>query len=144
MTKSLPNSPKSIAASDLKKQLVEAEATRMWMFGIARNLVSSQRRGWGRRAALAERLRDELALRPRTAQNEQGQAVRDAVAALPEPRREIVRLVHWDGFPLMEAAQITGVSASTARSRYLLARRRLTERLSSSSDEPKSALDLIG
>lgn len=112
----------------------EPEEARMWMFGIARNLVLTHRRGRARRLALAGRLRDELATRPVDVSGDDVVAVRQAVALLPEVQRELVRLVHWDGFSLSEAATITGVSASTARSRYQLARRKLARELGSDPD----------
>jgi DNA-directed RNA polymerase specialized sigma24 family protein len=37
----------------------------------------------------------------------------------------VVRLVHWDGFTLGEAAALEGIPASTARSRYARAKREL-------------------
>lgn len=120
----------------------EPEAVRMWMFGIARHLVMTQRRGWRRRAALAERLRDELAAREPESVSDRDAAVRRAVAALPEPQRELIRLVHWDGFTLAEAAQITGVGPSTARSRYQLARRRLAQDLQLGAEDAHPALEL--
>ncbi len=120
----------------------EPQELRMWMFGIARNLVLSQRRGWRRRAALAERLRDTLATQEPEVRDERHAMVRQAVQALPEVQRELVRLVHWDGFTLTEAAQITGVTASTARSRYQLARRRLARKLKATTDEENPALEL--
>ena len=49
-------------------------------------------------------------------------AVRDAVLRLPAPQRELVMLVHWDGFTIAEAAEILRVNASTARSRYAAAK----------------------
>jgi len=107
----------------------QPEQARMWMFGIARNLVLTRQRGRTRRAALAGRLRDELAARPPETPSDVVITVRQAVASLPEVQRELVRLVHWDGFTLTEAATITGVSASTARSRYQLARRKLAREL---------------
>ncbi len=120
----------------------EPEELRMWMFGIARNLVLSQHRGWRRRAALAERLRDELASREPMIDDARGFMVRRAVRALPEAQRELIRLVHWDGFSLTEAAQLTGVSPSTARSRYQLARRRLARELGALVDEEEPSLEL--
>lgn len=120
----------------------EPEELRMWMFGIARNLALSQHRGWRRRAALAERLREDLASRVPATQDERAFIVRRAVRALPEAQRELVRLVHWDGFSLTQAAQLTGVSPSTARSRYQLARRRLARELGALIDEEDPALEL--
>jgi RNA polymerase sigma-70 factor (ECF subfamily) len=108
---------------------LDEEESRMWTFGIARNLVLTHRRGSARRAALAGRLRDELASRPADIESDTVMAVRKAIADLPEPQRELIVLVHWDGFSLVEAAAITGVSASTARSRYQVARHKLASDL---------------
>lgn len=119
----------------------DPEQVRMWMFGIARNLVSTHRRSSRRRAALAERLRETIAIRPPEPTDDRVQRVRAAVEALPDAQRELVRLVHWDGFTLVEAATITGVSASTARSRYQLARRRLAKQLDANAEDPLPALE---
>ena len=53
----------------------------------------------------------------------------EAVEALPVELAELVRLVHWDGFSLTEAAELVGVGSSTARSRYARARELLREAL---------------
>ncbi|WP_275403788.1 sigma factor-like helix-turn-helix DNA-binding protein [Nocardioides jishulii] len=45
-------------------------------------------------------------------------AVRDAVLRLHAAHRELVMLIHWDGFTVTEAAELLGLNASTARSRY--------------------------
>ena len=55
--------------------------------------------------------------------------MRAAVAALPEEQRELVMLVHWDGFGIAEAATLLGVNPSTARGRYAAARARLARAL---------------
>ena len=47
-----------------------------------------------------------------------------AVTQLPNGRRELVELVYWDGFSTSDAAQMTGISASTVRSRYAAAKAR--------------------
>lgn len=44
--------------------------------------------------------------------------MRDAISRLDPDRAELVRLVHWDGLTLVEAAELLGIPASTARSRY--------------------------
>ena len=55
--------------------------------------------------------------------------VRDAVRRLPEHLRELVMLVHWDRFTLVEAAELMNINSSTARSRYAAARLALQEAL---------------
>ncbi|MCS5717758.1 ECF-type sigma factor [Herbiconiux sp. CPCC 205763] len=48
--------------------------------------------------------------------------VRASVQALPDGQRELVMLIHWEGFTLPEAARIVGIRESTARGRYQRAR----------------------
>jgi RNA polymerase sigma-70 factor (ECF subfamily) len=102
----------------------DAIQQRMWLFGIAAYVLANHRRATGRRAALAERLRATLgkSQHEETADHATAVAVRDAVERLPAHHRELVRLVHWDGFTLAQAAQLLGIAASTARGRYGKAR----------------------
>lgn len=114
---------------------VEPVEARMWLFGIARNVLLNVRRGERRRGAALDRLRDELTLAHPVADGGSdgglADAVREAIAALPPEQAELVRLVHWDGFKLVEAAQLLGIPASTARSRYATARAALQVRIAS-------------
>lgn len=98
---------------------------RMWLFTIARNMLLNARRTTRRRLAATDRLRRELDQSPPRTDIAESLAVRDVVRQLPADLRELVELVHWDGFSLVEAARITGISASTARSRYASAKTRL-------------------
>ena len=56
--------------------------------------------------------------------------VRDAVDRLPSDLQELIGLIHWDGFSITEAAEIIGIPASTARTRYQAARQQLVHALS--------------
>ncbi|GAA3880033.1 sigma-70 family RNA polymerase sigma factor [Leifsonia kafniensis] len=108
-----------------------AEQARMWLFGVARNVVANSERGERRRSNLAERLRGTLAAaqtggRPADA----GIEVRDAIARLSPDQAELVRLIHWEGFTVAAAGAILGIPASTARTRYQRARADLKEALS--------------
>lgn len=98
---------------------------RMWLFTIARNTLLNARRTTRRRLAATDRLRRELEHSPAGTDGFDVTAVRDAVKQLPADLRELIELVHWEGFSLVEAAQVTGIAASTARSRYASAKRRL-------------------
>ncbi len=104
------------------------ERRRMWLFGIATNVLRNHRRAGVRRTALAERLRAVLE-RSTPADLGSEHAVRDAVFRLPEAQRELVMLVHWDGFTLADAAELVGTNPSTARSRYAAARAALRSAL---------------
>lgn len=96
------------------------ERQRMWLFVIAANTLSNHRRSAIRRSELTERLREHLvAAAPAP---DSAYAVRDAVLRLHQAQRELVMLIHWDGFSIVEAAEILGLNASTARSRYAAAR----------------------
>lgn len=102
---------------------------RMWLYKIAANVLANHRRATRRRAALADRLREHLAAAPPDDASESTTAVVDAVRALPVEHRELVALVHWDGFSIAEAAEILGIGASTARSRYAVAKTNLRRQL---------------
>ncbi|WP_244928578.1 sigma-70 family RNA polymerase sigma factor [Nocardioides sp. W7] len=107
----------------------EPERQRMWLFVIASHTLSNHRRTAHRRLDLTARLRDLIATAPSAPDPEGAYAVRDAVLRLPQPQRELVMLVHWDGFTITEAAELAGVNPSTARSRYAAARVALRDAL---------------
>lgn len=110
----------------------ETTRRRMWLFTIAANVLANHQRSRRRRTALADRLREHLAVvRPDTDLAE-AHAVRDAVLRLQDAQRELVMLIHWDGFTIVEAAQLLGLNASTARGRYAAARQVLRAALSDS------------
>ena len=98
---------------------------RMWLFAIARNMLLNAHRSTRRRLAVGIRLRQELDQPLADTDDLYVLALREAVRQLPAGHRELIELVHWDGFSLVEAAHITGVSSSTARSRYAAAKQRL-------------------
>jgi RNA polymerase sigma-70 factor (ECF subfamily) len=102
---------------------------RMWMFGIARRVLSGERRSRSRRNSLSEQLGARLATVVRSSADEDPSGVRAAIATLPETDREIVRLVYWDGFTLAEAAQIMAMRPATVRSRVARARAKLRQHL---------------
>lgn len=116
-----------------------AAAARMWMFGIARKVLTGAYRSARRRQALTDRLRKELLSEPDTAgldgsttvdvEDPRRERLTLALDRLKPSEREIVRLVHWDGFTLSEAAQHLHLRLSTTRSRYYRARDRLKELL---------------
>jgi RNA polymerase sigma-70 factor (ECF subfamily) len=96
---------------------------RMWAFGIARNVLANHRRALSRRRKLSERLKGEALI------SGDVRPVRDdvweALQALSISDREIIQLVHWDGFSLAETAKLLGKKPTTVRSRYSRARAKL-------------------
>jgi len=105
------------------------ERRRMWLFTIAANVLANHRRSARRRLALADRLRQQLAT-PIEPDHAEAIAVREAVLQLHAAQRELVMLIHWDGFTIVAAAEILGLNPSTARNRYAAARDELRRALS--------------
>jgi len=101
------------------------EQARMWLFGVARAVVLNHQRGERRRWALTQRIQTSAALPGTESAADAHLDVRDAIARLDPDLAELVRLVHWDGMTLTEAAQIMGIPASTARGRYQRAKQDL-------------------
>jgi RNA polymerase sigma-70 factor (ECF subfamily) len=106
------------------------ERRRMWLFTIAANVLANHRRSTRRRTALAERLRSHLASSASEPDPAEAIAVRDAVRRLESSGRELVMLINWDGFTIVDAAELLGINPSTARSRYAAARDELKRALS--------------
>jgi RNA polymerase sigma-70 factor (ECF subfamily) len=107
----------------------DATRQRMWLFTIAGHVLANHRRASRRRHALTERLRAHLTSTGAVADASEANAVRDAVLRLPPKHREIITLVHWDGFTIADAAAVLGLNQSTARSRYAAARTTLKNAL---------------
>ncbi|WP_223622459.1 RNA polymerase sigma factor [Microbacterium sp. EST19A] len=105
---------------------------RMWTFGIARNVLANHRRAVSRRRKLSETLKGEALV------SGDSRPVRDdvweALEALPTGDREIIQLVHWDGFSLAETAKILSKKPATVRSRYSRARAKLRADLTLETD----------
>lgn len=104
---------------DLPENPTEA---RMWLFGLARGTLLNYARGQRRRLALADKVRTHMPVRTVAPPADEGGEVRDAMERLKPELAEIVQLVHWDGFTLAQAADIIGIPAATARSRYARAK----------------------
>lgn len=103
----------------------DPERARMWLFGIARGTLLNHARGERRRWALADRIRLQAREDATAPGADDGAEVRDAIDRLDPDLAELVRLVHWDGLSLADAAELLSVPASTARGRYQRAREQL-------------------
>ena len=103
---------------------------RPWLFGVARNVLLNHRRGERRRERLGALLLSAVdEQHPDTADvvvdRDQHQVLIAAVRGLPEPDRELVTLVSWDGLSPTEAAVALQMNPVTARVRLHRARKRL-------------------
>ena len=107
----------------------EPERQRMWLFTMARHVLANHRRSARNRDSLVEKVRAMLHVQADEPDIGAAADVRDAVRRLPEHQRELVMLVHWDRFTIVEAAELMDTNPSTARSRYAAARIALQEAL---------------
>ena len=109
------------------------EEARLWLFGVARNVL---RRAVVRGRALnamVEQLAHELhtqeAIAPR-AQDAVGARMQAALRSLPERQREVVLLTAWEGLAPREIAAVTRTPANVVRVRLHRARARLRRAIS--------------
>lgn len=108
-----------------------------WLYGVARNVLSNQRRGDRRRDRLSVRLASELEeLVPDGSEVSTTQAwVRDALETLNDVDREVLTLTLWEGLTPAEVGLALGVPAATVRTRLHRARRRMRETLEATAGE---------
>jgi RNA polymerase sigma-70 factor, ECF subfamily len=116
-----------------------------WLLGVARRVLSTQRRGERRGVALRRRIAESSAavgavaapapaagmLSPAMGSVDAGAggALRIALEQLSESDREVLLLIAWEGLSPTEAAAVLGVKAATVRVRLHRARRRLARAL---------------
>jgi RNA polymerase sigma-70 factor (ECF subfamily) len=110
----------------------KGDRARLWLFGVARNLLmkGASRRQSGN--ALVERLANEL----RSAEpvhspleDERREALCAVLAALPVRDREILTMTAWEGLTPRQIARVMGTSANVVRVRLHRARARLKREL---------------
>lgn len=107
------------------------DEVRPWMFGIARNVLMHHQRSAYRQRAAADRLRSELLTNQDSGfvDSSEYDELHTVLRELDPIDRDIVGLVHWDGFSLVEVSRILRVKEGTIRSRYHRARALLRSRL---------------
>jgi RNA polymerase sigma-70 factor (ECF subfamily) len=110
----------------------EGEQARLWLFGVARNLLLKRAGRQHAADVLVARLADELRAtqqqRAAVADDRQ-QLVLRALARLSERDREILTLAAWEGLTPAEIAAVTGTSPNLVRVRLHRARVRLQRKL---------------
>lgn len=98
-----------------------------WLYTTARNLVANEIRRQQRDRALDRR----LSAQPGARATDLGELVAERLAVtaalqhLSERDREVLRLVHWEGLNVADAAKVMGCSQSALKVRLHRARRRL-------------------
>jgi RNA polymerase sigma-70 factor (ECF subfamily) len=107
------------------------DRARLWLFGVARNLL---RKGVRRRHyadKLVERLAAELRTAPPAQRRDDPRLadIRRALARLSAPDREILTLTAWEGLTPSQISIVMGISANVVRVRLHRARTRLKREL---------------
>ncbi|MEV8252482.1 sigma-70 family RNA polymerase sigma factor [Rhodoglobus sp. NPDC076762] len=112
------------------------DEAKRWLYGVARNILLNHRRAARRRSKLVDVLRTELKRADTIAVAESTDGaqheVRAALESLPAPQSELLKLIHWDGLTIADAAAVLGLNASTVRSRYAVAKAAVEAKLSAS------------
>lgn len=103
------------------------EGTRPWLYGVARRTLANHRRGEGRRAALGERLRLQIAHAMADLADDvvHRADVTAAMKRLSARDEEVLQLHLWEGLEPREIAEVLGVPAAVVRPRLSRARTRL-------------------
>lgn len=102
-----------------------------WLLGIARRVVASEHRRVATDRAAQQRISgrrllepaDVEALEERIDAERKAREMYDLLRQLPASQRAVVELVAVDGLSLHDAAAVLGIRPSTARVRWLRARR---------------------
>jgi RNA polymerase sigma-70 factor (ECF subfamily) len=100
-----------------RRKLRKVRNLRAWLFTLARNEAL---RAYGRQDVPAESSVDPglLPAPPGHDADQEGEALRRAVARLSPERREVISLKIWQQLTFTEIGEVTGVSPNTAASRY--------------------------
>lgn len=110
---------------------------RLWLFGVARNLIRNATRSQRRSHAAQARLHmapphvppPEAADPAVSVVDERSTLVRTALEALSEADREVLMLVAWEELSHAEIGQVLGISANASAIRVHRARKRLAARI---------------
>lgn len=102
-----------------------------WLLGVARRVLSNQRRADSRRDALASRLQTTTAGSASVWEPPAGisSELAAALGSLSEREREALLLVAWEGLKPERAARAAGCTAAAFRVRLHRARRRVAGQL---------------
>ncbi len=107
------------------------DQARLWLFGVARNLLLRSARRQRVADALVDRLAGELrAAWPPAPSDDRALRLRTALAELTERDREILTLSAWEGLAPREIAKVMRTSPNAVRIRLHRARKQLGSRLS--------------
>ena len=116
----------------------EGDEARLWLYGVARRTLANHRRGAGRRSALGDRLRQDLAtaVPDHAGAVSERETVRAALMRLADRDREVIELSAWEGLEPREIAEVLGISPIAVRSRLSRSRARLRAQVDEAGNDP--------
>lgn len=115
------------------------EEGRLWLYGVARNVLANQRRSERRRTRLTERLASNI----ESVVDDTSQYTADrlwllsALANMSDDDREVLTLTLWEGLTPAEIAEVLDLPSGTVRARLHRARARVRSQLEASTVERK-------
>jgi RNA polymerase sigma-70 factor (ECF subfamily) len=113
------------------------DEARLWLYGVARNLLMKNAGRRRSRAHLVDRLATELRSAQRTsstANEEQAAKIRAALSTLREKDRELIMLAAWEDLTPTQIAAVLGTSANVVRVRLHRIRARIRASLASDTE----------
>ena len=122
------------------------DQARMWLYGVARNVVAHHRRGHARRNRLSKRLRNSPqpsaapAADVQVVRRSEDQRVLDALERLKPEDREVLRLKLWEELSHAEIGDVFGISAHAVDMRVKRATKRLGSLLTGSTGSRRGPL----
>jgi RNA polymerase sigma-70 factor, ECF subfamily len=115
------------------EELPQSPQDRLWLFGVARNVLRNTKRSTNRRLLLVDRIRRQP--RAPTGSEPSSVDVTDALRRLSPNEREVLQLVVWDGLSAAETAKVLNCSVNVVQVRLHRARRQLARRLRAPSED---------
>jgi RNA polymerase sigma-70 factor (ECF subfamily) len=116
------------------EELPQSPQDRLWLFGVARNVVRNTERSTNRRHLLVDRIHRQPRLPPGSSEPSHVD-VTDALRRLSPTEREVMQLVVWDGLSAAETAEVLKCSVNVVQVRLHRARRRLARWLRAAGDD---------
>lgn len=110
------------------------DEARLWMFGVARNIVANRWRSVARGRALIDKASRNIDPEVDTTESvvvrrTEYDELATAVMALPDRYREVLILAEWDGLDRESIAQLEGVSRSAIDQRISRAYKKLARKM---------------
>lgn len=147
----LPVEDANEAASDIfliawrrSEDVPDGDAARLWLYGVARNVVRNWQRGGRRQLRLVAKSGATITTTTdgpevHVIRSEEHAEVFAAIAELREVDQEVVRLKIWEGLSNEAVGSVLGISDRAVEARYTRAIKKLHKNLKSGTDAAPSS-----